>query len=77
MTTTIPIFVNWQLDVASEPARAEPSARPALPAFVRDLRRPTQNRFDYYAQVAVAAAQTDVLGERTESCHCCDTHRVA
>ena len=62
MTTTIPIFVNWQLDVASEPARAEPSARPALPAFVRDLRRPTQNRFDYYAQVAVAAAQTGFDG---------------
>jgi alkanesulfonate monooxygenase len=53
MTTKI----HWQLDVAAEPARGEPSARPKLPGLVRDLRRPTQNRFDYYAQVAVAAAQ--------------------
>lgn len=56
------LTIHWQLDVAAEPTRGERWERPALPAFVRDLRRPTQNRFDYYAQVAVAAAQTGFDG---------------
>lgn len=52
----------WQIDTAAEPRRAEPSLRPRLPALVRDRRRPSQNRFDYYAQLAQAAAQTGFDG---------------
>lgn len=48
----------WLLDTAAEPRRAEPALWNRLPGSVRDLRRPTQNRFDYYRQVAEAAAQT-------------------
>lgn len=51
------IRAYWQLDAAAEPLRLEPSARHTS-AIVTPLRRPTQNRFDYYAQVAEAAAQT-------------------
>lgn len=53
---------HWQLDVAAEPTRAEPSAWPTLPPLVRDIRRTIQNRFDYYAQIAVAANQTGFDG---------------
>ena len=53
------VTIHWQLDVAGEPARGEPSV---LPALIRDVRRPSQNRFDYYAQVAVAVAQTGFDG---------------
>jgi alkanesulfonate monooxygenase len=56
------ILIYWQLDTAAEPRRSEPTVRPALPALVRDARRPTQNRFDYYAQIAEAAAQTGFDG---------------
>ena len=38
--------IHWQLDVAADPARNEPSLRPALPSLIRDVRRPVQNRFD-------------------------------
>jgi alkanesulfonate monooxygenase len=55
-------LIHWQLDVAGEPSRSEPSLRSGLPALIRDLRRPTQNRFDYYAQVAQAVAQTGFDG---------------
>jgi alkanesulfonate monooxygenase len=58
MTTRI----YWQLDTAGEPQRSEPSARPALPTLVRDRRQSVQNRFDYYAQIAQAAAQTGFDG---------------
>jgi alkanesulfonate monooxygenase len=33
-----------------------------LPSLVRDRRQPTQNRYDYYAQIAQAAAQTGFDG---------------
>lgn len=52
------IRIYWQIDPAAEPRRAEPALRPTLPDSVRDLRRPSQNRFDYYVQIAEAAAQT-------------------
>ncbi len=58
MTTQI----YWQLDASAEPHRSEPSLRAALPSLVRDLRKPTQNRYDYYAQIAQAAAQTGFDG---------------
>ncbi|HZU64003.1 MAG TPA: LLM class flavin-dependent oxidoreductase [Novosphingobium sp.] len=51
------LTIHWQLDVAAEPARGEPALRPALPPLLRDPRQTSQNRFDYYAQVAEAAAQ--------------------
>lgn len=47
----------WQIDPAAEPHRLEPSTR-ALGGIVTGLRNPSQNRFDYYAQIAEAAAQT-------------------
>ncbi|AGH50878.1 hypothetical protein G432_15800 [Sphingomonas sp. MM-1] len=50
--------IHWRLDPAAEPQRLEPAARPPLPALVRDRRAPSQNRFDYYLQVADAVAQT-------------------
>ena len=56
------IDVYWQLDPAAEPWRGEPALRPSLPELVRDLRRPTQNRYDFYAQVATAAEQTGFDG---------------
>ncbi|UIJ46619.1 LLM class flavin-dependent oxidoreductase [Sphingomonas cannabina] len=52
------IHSYWQIDVAEEPARSEPSARPRGPTLFRDVRTPTLNRYDYYAQIAQAAAQT-------------------
>jgi len=55
-------LIHWQLDVAAEPGRGEPSIRSVLPTLICDARRPTQNRFDYYAQVAEAAAQTGFDG---------------
>ncbi len=51
------IRTYWQLDPAAEPHRLEPSARRASD-IVSELRGPTRNRFDYYAQVAQAAAQS-------------------
>ncbi|MFT3965228.1 MAG: LLM class flavin-dependent oxidoreductase [Sphingobium sp.] len=52
----------WRIDTAAEPRRAEPSLRPRLPALARNLRRPSQNRFDYYVQQGQAAAQTGFDG---------------
>lgn len=46
----------WQLDVAEDAARSEPGARHS--GLFRDVRTPALNRYDYYAQVAQAAAQT-------------------
>jgi alkanesulfonate monooxygenase len=51
----------WQLDPAAEPHRLEPSAR-RTSAIVTPLRRSSNNRFDYYAQVAEAAAQSHFDG---------------
>lgn len=51
----------WQLDPAAEPHRLEASARSVNP-IVTPLRSPAHNRFDYYAQVAQAAAQTSFDG---------------
>ncbi len=50
--------IHWSLDPAAEPQRSEPTAWHALPPSVRDRRADTHNRFDYYVQVAEAAAQT-------------------
>lgn len=52
------IHTYWQLDVAAEPARAEIAARLQAPSLVRDVRTPANNRYDYYGQIAQAAAQT-------------------
>lgn len=48
------IQTYWQLDVAEDAARSEPGARQS--GLFRDVR--ALNRYDYYAQVAQAAAQT-------------------
>lgn len=50
------IQTYWQLDVAEDAARSEPGARAA--GLFRDVRTSALNRYDYYAQVAQAAAQT-------------------
>lgn len=50
------IQTYWQLDVAEDAARSEPGARQS--GLFRDVRPVTLNRYDYYAQVAQAAAQT-------------------
>lgn len=52
--------IYWRLDPAAEPDRSEPAALRPLPALVRDPREGARqrNRFDYYIQVAQAAAQT-------------------
>ncbi|MDV3456201.1 LLM class flavin-dependent oxidoreductase [Sphingomonas sp. HF-S4] len=50
------IRTYWQLDVAEDAARSETSARQS--GLFRDVRTPALNRYDYYAQVAQAAAQT-------------------
>lgn len=55
------IRTYWQIDPAAEPHRLEPSARRAG-GIVTPLRGPTHNRFDYYAQIAQAAAQTGFDG---------------
>lgn len=52
------IRIYWQIDPAAEPRRSERALRSALPSLVRDRRAATQNRYDYYAQIATAAAQT-------------------
>jgi alkanesulfonate monooxygenase len=51
------IRTYWQIDPAAEPRRLEPSARPAG-NVVTPLRPSAHNRFDYYAQITEAAAQT-------------------
>ncbi|MGK2287061.1 LLM class flavin-dependent oxidoreductase [Pedomonas sp. V897] len=56
------IQIHWQLDVTAEAGRSEPSARPRVPGVARDVRTPALNRYDYYAQVARAAALTGFDG---------------
>jgi alkanesulfonate monooxygenase len=51
------IQTYWQLDVAEDP-RVRNHACSASAALFRDVRTPALNRYDYYAQVAQAAAQT-------------------
>lgn len=51
------IQTYWQIDPAAEPRRLEPSAH-QVHGIVRNLRSGPLNRFDYYAQIAEAAAQT-------------------
>jgi alkanesulfonate monooxygenase len=48
----------WRIDVARDAARSEARLRPQGPTLFRDVRTPALNRYDYYAQVAQAAAQT-------------------
>lgn len=52
------IQTYWQLDVAAEPWRSEPSERAGWQAVARDVRTPTINRYDHYAAIARAAALT-------------------
>lgn len=52
------IQTYWQLDVAAEPTRSEPAARAPGATIFRDVRTRAINRYDYYAQIAQAAAQT-------------------
>lgn len=56
------LTLYWQLDVADEPRRAEPRLNPALPPQISDRRAGGRNRFDYYAQIATAAAHTGFDG---------------
>lgn len=61
----------WQLDTTAEPARGERAARNRPGGIAREVRAPTQGRFDYYAQIAQGAAQTAFDGlflpHRTEA----------
>jgi len=52
------IQTYWQLDVAAEPTRSEPGARRHGATLFRDVRTKATDRYDYYAQIAQAAAQT-------------------
>ncbi|MES2493224.1 MAG: LLM class flavin-dependent oxidoreductase [Pseudomonadota bacterium] len=55
------IQTYWQIDPAAQPWRLEPSARRGN-SLVTGLRTAGPNRFDYYAQIAQAAAQTGFEG---------------
>jgi len=49
----------WQLDVAADPRRSEAGVRSSQgDTLFRDVRTGALNRYDYYAQVGQAAAQT-------------------
>ena len=52
------VRIYWQLDVAQQPARGEIAARPAPTGIARDVRTRAITRYDHYAQIAQAAAQT-------------------
>jgi alkanesulfonate monooxygenase len=52
------IHTYWQLDPAAEPHRLDPALQRLNPVFTPLQRAAAHNRFDYYAQVAEAAAQT-------------------
>ncbi|MEG3181408.1 LLM class flavin-dependent oxidoreductase [Sphingomonas sp. LT1P40] len=52
----------WRLDPAAEPARGEPHERPATGYLPREARTRSLTRYDYYAQVARAAAITGFDG---------------
>lgn len=56
------IKLYWRLDPAAEPRRGEPSARPTSGFLPRDVRTASLTRYDYYAQVARAAAITGFDG---------------
>ena len=56
------IKLYWRLDPAAEPQRGEPSARPTSGFLPRDVRTSGLTRYDYYAQVARAAAITGFDG---------------
>ncbi|WP_423604477.1 LLM class flavin-dependent oxidoreductase [Sphingomonas sp. MS122] len=56
------IKLYWRLDPAAEPQRGEPSARPTSGFLPRDVRTAGLSRYDYYAQVARAAAITGFDG---------------
>lgn len=56
------IKLYWRLDPAAEPQRGEPSARPTAGFLPRDVRTLGLTRYDYYAQVARAAAITGFDG---------------
>lgn len=56
------IKLYWRLDSAAEPQRGEPSARPTSGFLPRDVRTALLTRYDYYAQVARAAAVTGFDG---------------
>ena len=51
------IRTYWQIDATAEPARSEARAWSGVPTLFRDVRA-ASNRYDYYAQIAQAAAQT-------------------
>lgn len=51
------IQTYWQIDPAAEPRRLEPTAH-QVHGTIRNLRSAPLNRFDYYTQIAEAAAQT-------------------
>ena len=52
------IQTYWQLDAAADAGRSEIRARPLAPTVFRDVRSRALNRYDHYAQIAQAAAQT-------------------
>ncbi|WP_034160789.1 LLM class flavin-dependent oxidoreductase [Sphingomonas sp. ERG5] len=52
------IYSYWQIDVTDAATRSEIGARPRTPTLFRDVRTRAINRYDYYAQIAQAAAQT-------------------
>ncbi len=56
------IKLYWRLDPAAEPQRGEPTARTESGFLPRDVRTAALTRYDYYAQVARAAAITGFDG---------------
>ena len=56
------IQTYWQLDVAADPGRSEPSTRPRRQPELRDVRTSAITRYDHYAQIARAAALTGFDG---------------
>lgn len=56
------IRIYWQLNPAAENSRSEPTDRPRYQPVIRDIRTASINRYDYYAQIARAAALTGFDG---------------
>ncbi|MEN3746195.1 LLM class flavin-dependent oxidoreductase [Sphingomonas sp. HF-S3] len=68
------VSTYWRIDPAADPSRSEPGARRG--GLFRDVRPATINRYDYYAQIAQAAAQTAFDGLFIAYRPDCDDSRI-